>query len=147
MGDDRGPLPRCHSGEGRAVPEAAAHQSSLSSGKRGGIVMNTATARRLALGDCVIWIGKDSYQPSGSGIISRITAHEVEVLWEGKTPRRYRRAQLQQHSTHEARFRHVGDSLRAWVIMRADSRGDDIYPVVLGLQGVVLRGNEKHGLG
>jgi hypothetical protein len=36
--------------------------------------MNTAAARRLALGDRVVWIGKDDYQPSGPGTITRITA-------------------------------------------------------------------------
>ena len=56
--------------------------------------MNTALARRLALGDRVIWMGKDDGQPSGPGTIIRITAHQVEVLWEGETARRYRRAQL-----------------------------------------------------
>jgi hypothetical protein len=56
--------------------------------------MNTAIARRLVLGDRVIWMGKDSCQPSGTGTIIRITAHQVEVLWEGETARRYRRAQL-----------------------------------------------------
>jgi hypothetical protein len=56
--------------------------------------MNTALARRLALGDRVIWMGKDDCQPSGPGTIIRITAHQVEVLWEGETARRYRRAQL-----------------------------------------------------
>ena len=56
--------------------------------------MNTALARRLALGDRVIWMGKDDYQPSGPGTIIRITAHQVEVLWEGETAKRYRRAQL-----------------------------------------------------
>ena len=56
--------------------------------------MNTALARRLALGDCVIWTGKDDCQPSGRGTIIRITAHQVEVLWEDETARRYRRAQL-----------------------------------------------------
>ena len=60
----------------------------------GGIVMNTAVARRLALGDRVIWMGKDDCRPSGPGTITRITAHQVEVLWEGETARRYRRAQL-----------------------------------------------------
>jgi hypothetical protein len=39
-------------------------------------------------------MGKDDCQPSGSGTIIRITAHQVEVLWEGETARRYRRAQL-----------------------------------------------------
>jgi hypothetical protein len=56
--------------------------------------MNTALARRLALGDRVIWFGKDDCQPSGPGTIIRITAHQVEVLWEGETARRYRRAHL-----------------------------------------------------
>ena len=56
--------------------------------------MNTAVARRLALGDRVIWMGTDDCQPSGPGTITRITAHQVEVLWEGATARRYRRAQL-----------------------------------------------------
>ena len=56
--------------------------------------MNTAVARRLALGDRVIWMGKDDCQPSGPGTITRITAHQVEVLWKGATARRYRRAQL-----------------------------------------------------
>jgi hypothetical protein len=56
--------------------------------------MNTAMARRLALGDRVIWIGKDNCQPNGPGTITRITAHQVEVLWEGEAARRYRRAQL-----------------------------------------------------
>ena len=55
--------------------------------------MNTAVARRLALGDRVIWMGKDACQPSGPGTITRITAHQVEVLWEDPKARRYR-AQL-----------------------------------------------------
>ena len=46
--------------------------------------MNTALARRLALGHRVIWMGKDNCQPSGAGTIIRITAHQVEVLWEGE---------------------------------------------------------------
>jgi hypothetical protein len=45
--------------------------------------MNTAMARRLALGDRVICVGKDNCQPSGTGTIIRITAHRVEVLWRG----------------------------------------------------------------
>jgi hypothetical protein len=56
--------------------------------------MNTAMARRLALGDRVIWVGKDDCQSSGPGTITRITAHQVEVLWLGEIARRYRRAQL-----------------------------------------------------
>ena len=56
--------------------------------------MNTAMARRLALGDRVVWTGKDDCEPRGAGMIIRITAHQVEVRWEGETARRYRRAQL-----------------------------------------------------
>jgi len=39
-------------------------------------------------------MGKDDCHPSGPGTITRITAHQIEVLWEGETARRYRRAQL-----------------------------------------------------
>jgi hypothetical protein len=60
----------------------------------GDIVMNTAVARRLALGDRVTWAGKNDYQPSGPGTITRITSHQVEVPWEDETARRYRRTQL-----------------------------------------------------
>jgi hypothetical protein len=56
--------------------------------------MNTAMARRLALGDRVTWAGKNDYSPGGPGTITRITAHQVEVLWEDETARRYCRAQL-----------------------------------------------------
>jgi hypothetical protein len=56
--------------------------------------MNTAMARRLALGDRVVWTGKDDCEPRGAGMIIRITAHQVEVLWEGASARRYRREQL-----------------------------------------------------
>ena len=56
--------------------------------------MNTGLGRRLALGDRVIWMNKDDCQPTGPDTIIRITAHQVEVLWEGETARRYRRAQL-----------------------------------------------------
>ena len=45
-------------------------------------------------------MGKDDYQPGGPGTIIRITAHQVEVLWEGETAKRYRRAQLH-HLRHE----------------------------------------------
>jgi hypothetical protein len=34
--------------------------------------MNTAMARRLALGDRVIWMGKDDCQPSGPGTIKEL---------------------------------------------------------------------------
>ena len=56
--------------------------------------MNTAMARRLALGDRVTCVGKNNCQPSGPGTIIRITAHQVEVLWQDETAKRYRRAQL-----------------------------------------------------
>jgi hypothetical protein len=39
-------------------------------------------------------MGKDDCQPSGPGTITRITAHQIEVLWEGEAAGRYRRAQL-----------------------------------------------------
>jgi len=56
--------------------------------------MNTAVARRLSLCDRVVWIGKDGYQPIGPGSIVRITAHEVEVRWDGGRVTRYRRVHL-----------------------------------------------------
>ncbi len=56
--------------------------------------MNTTLGRRLALGDRVIWMNKDDCRLTGPGTIIHITAHQVEVLWEGETARRYRRAQL-----------------------------------------------------
>ena len=46
--------------------------------------------------------GKNDYQPSGPGTITRITAHQVEVLWEDETARRYRRAQL--HNLRHAKL-------------------------------------------
>jgi hypothetical protein len=75
--------------------------------------MNTAMARRLALGDRVIWMGNDACQPNGCGTVIRITAHQVEVLWEGETAKRYRRPQLHnlRHENHI--FRGGGPSLRA----------------------------------
>ena len=59
-----------------------------------GVIMNTAVARRLALQDRVVWIGNDDYQPVGLGTITRITAHTVEVRWDGGTLTRYRRVHL-----------------------------------------------------
>jgi hypothetical protein len=56
--------------------------------------MNTAVARRLTFGDRVVWIGKDGYQSTGLGTITRITAHEVEVRWDSETVMRYRRVHL-----------------------------------------------------
>jgi hypothetical protein len=75
--------------------------------------MNTALARRLALGDRVIWMGKDDYQPSGPGTITRITAHQIEVLWEGEPARRYRRGQLLLLRHEKLIFRGGGSSLQA----------------------------------
>jgi hypothetical protein len=49
-------------------------------------------------------MGKDDCQPNGPGTIIRITAHQVEVAWEGETARRYRRAQLH-NLRHENVFR------------------------------------------
>ena len=54
--------------------------------------MNTAVARRLALNDRVISIGKE--QPADLGTITRITAHQVEVHWDDGTVTRYRRTHL-----------------------------------------------------
>ena len=79
----------------------------------GGIIMNTAMARRLVLGDRVIWMGKDDCQPSGPGTITRITAHQIEVLWEGETARRYRRAQLHLLRHEKLVFRGGRPSLQA----------------------------------
>jgi hypothetical protein len=86
---------RCEGAAEKAVPFPSGCTSILLHWQiNRGIVMNTAVARRLALGDRVVWIGKDDYQPSGPGTITRITAHQVEVLWEDETARRYRRTQL-----------------------------------------------------
>src|SRR6516162_1123432 len=79
--------------KGCAALSVAAHRF-FRGRSSGGIIMNTAMARRLVLGDRVIWMGKDDCQPSGPGTITRITAHQIEVLWEGEAARRYRRAQL-----------------------------------------------------
>jgi hypothetical protein len=46
--------------------------------------MNTAIARRLSIGDQVIWVGNDDSKPRGPGTITRITAHQIEVWWEGQ---------------------------------------------------------------
>ena len=46
--------------------------------------MNTAAARRLAFGDRVEWVGKDGYQPAGLGTITRISAHDLSVSWDGE---------------------------------------------------------------
>jgi hypothetical protein len=75
--------------------------------------MNTAMSRRLALGDRVIWMGNDAWQPNGCGTIIRITAHQVEVLWEGETAKRYRRPQLHNLRHENLIFRGGGPSLQA----------------------------------
>jgi hypothetical protein len=56
--------------------------------------VNTAAARRLAFGDRVVWVGKVGYQPAGLGTITRVTAHELAVTWDGERVIRYRRVQL-----------------------------------------------------
>ena len=56
--------------------------------------MNTAAARRLAVGDRITWTGGDGYQPAGPGTITRITVHEVDVRWDSGALKRYRRADL-----------------------------------------------------
>jgi hypothetical protein len=64
-----------------------------------GIAMNTAAARRLALGDRVVWVGS---RPIGPGIIASINAHEVKVRWDCGTVTRYRRAHL--HNLRHAKL-------------------------------------------
>jgi hypothetical protein len=56
--------------------------------------MNTAVARRLALGDRVVWIGNEDEEPAKLGTVIRITAHAVEVRWDSGTGTRCRRAHL-----------------------------------------------------
>jgi hypothetical protein len=75
--------------------------------------MNTAMARRLVLGDRVIWMGKNDCRPSKPGTITRITAHQIEVLGEGAPARRYRRAQLHNLRHENLIFRGGGPSLQA----------------------------------
>ncbi len=69
MGDDRGPLEGATAEKGRAVPWAPPIDPTSLGDLFGGIVMNTAVARRLAVGDRVIWMGKGDCQPSGPGTI------------------------------------------------------------------------------
>ena len=45
-------------------------------------------ARRLALGDRVLWMGGAIRRPVGTGTITRITAHQIEVLLTGRLGRR-----------------------------------------------------------
>ena len=83
--------------------------------------MNTAVARRLALGDRVVWVGKNDHQPSGPGTITRITAHQVEVLWEDETARRYRRTQL--HNLRQAKLISAAAEPRCKPHTRLESTG------------------------
>jgi len=64
-------------------------------------------------------MGKDDYQPSGPGTIIRITAHQVEVLWEGETARRYRRAQL--HNLRHVKLISAAEGPRCRVHNRLES--------------------------
>src|SRR5947209_14498557 len=84
--------------------------------------MNTAVARRLALGDRVVWVSKNDHQPSGPGTITRITAHQVEVLWEDETASRYRRAQL--HNLRHPKLICDGE----WSAMFIDGIQESISP-------------------
>jgi hypothetical protein len=58
-------------------------------------------------------MGEDDCRPSGRGTITRITAHQVEVLWEGETARRYRRAQLHNLRHVKTYLRGCGPALQA----------------------------------
>jgi hypothetical protein len=64
--------------------------------------MNTAMARRLTVGDRVVWIGKEASEPGGLGTVTRITAHAIEVRWDSGAGTRCRRAQL--HHLRHANF-------------------------------------------
>jgi hypothetical protein len=75
-------------------------------------------------------IGKNDYQPSGPGTITRITAHQVEVLWEDETARRYRRAQL--HNLRHAKL----TSSREIVKFR-----DGLHETILSNETVAPAGN------
>jgi hypothetical protein len=79
----------------------------------GGIVMNTAVARRLALGDRVIWMGKDDCQPSRPGTITRITAHQVEGAVGGRNRQALSPRATAQPSTCETHLCGGGASLQA----------------------------------
>jgi hypothetical protein len=102
-GGERGPLRRRQSGKAVPFPGLLPIDLLLCRHPSGGIAMNTAMARRLALGDRVVWIGDDGCPPTSPGTITRITAHEIEVRWDGETVRRYRRAHLH-NLRHEKLF-------------------------------------------
>jgi hypothetical protein len=75
--------------------------------------MNTAVARRLALGDRVIWMGKDDCQPSRPGTITRITAHQVEGAVGGRNRQALSPRATAQPSTCETHLCGGGASLQA----------------------------------
>jgi hypothetical protein len=52
-------------------------------GRQSGGIMNTAVARRLPLGDRVVWIGMGGYQPAGPGTITRNTAQHGSHMAAG----------------------------------------------------------------
>jgi hypothetical protein len=60
-------------------------------------------------------MGRDNCQPEGTGTITRITAHQIEVLWEGESSRRYRRAQLHnlRHAPHTLAERDLHEVLQS----------------------------------
>jgi hypothetical protein len=97
--------------------------------------MNTAVARRLALGDRVVWVGKNDHQPSGPGTITRITAHQVEVLWEDETARRYRRTQL--HNIRQVKLISAAAEPRCKPDTRLESAG--FVGVCVGTSGSETR--------
>jgi hypothetical protein len=87
-------------------------------------------------------IGKNDYQPSGPGTITRITAHQVEVLWEDETARRYRRAQL--HNLRHAKL--ICELHEEWSMSEPSSREivkfrDGLHETILSNETVAPAGN------
>jgi hypothetical protein len=80
--------------------------------------MNTAMARRLTLGDRVLWIGAEDCEPGGTGTITRITAHQIEVMWEDESARRYRGAQL--HNLRHAKLVSIAQQSRAGSVVELE---------------------------
>ena len=76
-----GPLPRRHSGKGRAVPDHCRLSDPTPPCSHHWGIMNTAEARRLRQGiDC---LDRRGWLPAvGVGTITRRTAREVKVRWD-----------------------------------------------------------------
>src|SRR5262249_813411 len=83
--------------------------------------MNTAVARRVALGDPVVWVGKNDHQPSGPGTITRLTAHQVEGVLEGESASRYHRTQV--HNLRQAKLISAAAEPRCKPHTRLESTG------------------------